>query len=98
MSESAARGQTFTHLSIPQAYEAYLAPPLFAPWAGALLDFVGVRAGAAVLDVASGAGIAEIHRTAAEGWGDLPPEGGITCHTFAHLARAVPGRTRLHEE
>ncbi len=57
MSESAARSQTFTHLSIPQAYEGYLVTPLCAPWARTLLDFVGVRAGAAVLDVASGAGI-----------------------------------------
>ena len=57
MSESAERSQSFTHLSIPQAYQTSLVAPLFAPWARILLDFVGVSAGALVLDVASGTGV-----------------------------------------
>lgn len=57
MSESGERSQSFTHLSIPQAYQASVVAPVFAPWARILLDFVGVRAGASVLDVASGTGV-----------------------------------------
>jgi ubiquinone/menaquinone biosynthesis C-methylase UbiE len=64
MSESSARSHTFTNLSIPQAYEAYLVAQLFAPWARTLLDVVGIGPGAAVLDVASGTGI--VARLAAE--------------------------------
>jgi len=41
----------------PAAYERYLVPAIFAPWAGRLLDRAGVRPGAHVLDVACGTGI-----------------------------------------
>ena len=57
MAEPAGRSQAFVHMSIPQAYEAYLVGPLFAPWAQNLVDAVGIQAGAVVLDVASGTGV-----------------------------------------
>jgi ubiquinone/menaquinone biosynthesis C-methylase UbiE len=41
----------------PEAYETYLVPTLFAPCAKRLLEVVGVRAGARVVDVACGTGI-----------------------------------------
>jgi ubiquinone/menaquinone biosynthesis C-methylase UbiE len=56
-SEPIERSQSFAHQSVPQAYQTYFVPSLFAPWARLLLDFVGVRAGASVLDVASGTGV-----------------------------------------
>jgi ubiquinone/menaquinone biosynthesis C-methylase UbiE len=43
--------------SAPEAYEAYLVPTLFAPCAQRLLEAVGLRAGARVVDVACGTGI-----------------------------------------
>jgi ubiquinone/menaquinone biosynthesis C-methylase UbiE len=51
------RTTAFTSASVPEAYERHLAPALFAPWADVLIDTVGVRAGAEVLDVASGTGV-----------------------------------------
>ena len=73
MSESSARSQTFTNLTIPQAYEAYLVPQVFAPWARTLLDMVALESGTSVLDVASGTGI--VARLAAERVG---PTGQVT--------------------
>jgi ubiquinone/menaquinone biosynthesis C-methylase UbiE len=52
------RSSLFTAQSVPDAYERYVAAPLFAPWAELLLDHVGSLAGARVLDVASGTGVA----------------------------------------
>ncbi|WP_416886642.1 class I SAM-dependent methyltransferase [Marinospirillum sp.] len=43
--------------SAPEAYEAYLVPPMFAPWAERLLDRATAREGERVLDVACGTGI-----------------------------------------
>ena len=43
--------------SAPEAYETYLVPTLFAPCAQRLLEAVGVRAGARVVDVVCGTGI-----------------------------------------
>ena len=51
------RSSAFTSESVPDAYERYLAPTLFEPWAELLLDTVVVAAGAHVLDVASGTGV-----------------------------------------
>lgn len=41
----------------PKAYERYLVPRLFAPWAEHLIDFTGLASGERVLDVACGTGI-----------------------------------------
>jgi SAM-dependent methyltransferase len=43
--------------NIPQAYEKYLVPALFAPWAAKLIDFAKLEPGERVLDVACGTGI-----------------------------------------
>ena len=43
--------------SAPEAYEAYLVPPMFAPWAERLVDRAGVGAEDRVLDVGCGTGV-----------------------------------------
>lgn len=40
-----------------EAYEQYLVPPMFAPWADRLLETIGIHEGDTVLDVACGTGI-----------------------------------------
>jgi len=42
--------------SVPQAYDEFLRPRLFEPWATLLLDAVALRAGESVLDIATGPG------------------------------------------
>lgn len=42
--------------SVPKAYEEFLRPRLFEPWAKLLLDEVALRAGESVLDIATGPG------------------------------------------
>ena len=59
--------------SAPEAYERYLVPPIFAPWAEGLLDAAEVREGDRVLDVACGTGI--VARRATSRVGD---EGDVT--------------------
>ena len=50
------RSEGFADASVPDAYDRYLTPYLFEPWACELLARAGMREGAAVLDVASGPG------------------------------------------
>src|ERR1700727_1840780 len=57
MSDLGDRSSLFKTESVPDAYERYVAAALFEPWAGVLLDTVGVEAGTRVLDVASGTGV-----------------------------------------
>lgn len=45
----------------PEAYEQYLVPPIFEPWADRLLDTGGVHEGDHLLDVACGTGIVARH-------------------------------------
>ncbi len=46
----------FTNPSVPKAYDEFLVPRLFEPWAKLLLDEVNLQPGEAVLDVATGPG------------------------------------------
>jgi ubiquinone/menaquinone biosynthesis C-methylase UbiE len=57
MSDLGDRSSLFRAESVPDAYERYVAPALFQPWAELLLDTVGLGVGAEVLDVASGTGV-----------------------------------------
>lgn len=50
----------FGAASVPGAYERYLVPPIFRPWAEVLADFADVAEGEAVLDVASGTGVVAV--------------------------------------
>src|SRR5258707_15126778 len=43
----------FTNPSVPRAYDEFLVPRLFEPWARLLLDEVNLQPGEAVLDVAT---------------------------------------------
>jgi SAM-dependent methyltransferase len=51
------RSAAFAAASVPGNYERRLAPVVFEPWARVLVDAVGIGAGDAVLDVASGTGV-----------------------------------------
>jgi len=46
----------FTEASVPKAYDEYLVPRLFEPWAKRLLDEVKLKSGEIVLDIATGPG------------------------------------------
>ncbi len=51
------REAAFAASSVPENYEARLAPVIFTAWAEKLVNAVGVRPGDQVLDVASGTGV-----------------------------------------
>jgi SAM-dependent methyltransferase len=61
-------GGLFDVGTVPDAYQRYLVPPIFTPWAKVLIDFAGVSTGDVVLDVASGTGV--VAATAAARVGD----------------------------
>ena len=46
----------FTNPSVPKAYDKFLVPRLFEPWARLLLDEIDLRPGETVLDIATGPG------------------------------------------
>ena len=51
----------------PEAYEQYLVPPLFAPWAERLIAHANLQKGDRVLDVGCGTGIVARHAAARVG-------------------------------
>jgi len=53
---------------VPENYERYLVPSIFAPWAHDLIEAAALRSGERVLDIACGTGI--VARTAARTLGD----------------------------
>lgn len=50
-------GELFDVASVPDAYDRYLVPSIFRPWAHALVDFAAISKGESVLDVAAGTGV-----------------------------------------
>src|SRR6476619_3949123 len=54
--------------NVPENYERYLVPSIFAPWAHDLVEVAALRSGERVLDIACGTGI--VARTAARILGD----------------------------
>ena len=50
------RSFQYTSPSVPKAYDEFLVPRLFEPWAKLLLDEANLQAGEAVLDLATGPG------------------------------------------
>lgn len=50
----------FAAPSVPVAYQRFLEPVMFAPWAERLVEMVGISPGDAVLDVACGTGAAAL--------------------------------------
>lgn len=54
--EDASRSAAFGQESVAESYRRYLQPHLFDPWAGRLIDYVGLEPGQVVLDVAAGTG------------------------------------------
>ncbi len=61
-------GALFDAGTVPDAYERYLVPSIFKPWASVLINFANVSTGEVVLDVASGTGA--VAATAADRVGD----------------------------
>ena len=49
--------------SVPENYERYLVPSIFAPWADDLVEMAALEPGQRVLDIACGTGV--VARTAA---------------------------------
>ena len=76
--------------TVPDAYERYLVPPIFKPWADVLVDFAGVSDGEEVLDVASGTGV--VAATAAERVGDA---GRVVATDVSAAMLAVAGAAHL---
>ena len=79
----------FTNPSVPKAYDEFLVPRLFEPWANLLLDKIGLRPSEHVLDVATGPGT--VARLAAQRVG---VEGRICAADVAHpmlqIAKSKP--------
>jgi ubiquinone/menaquinone biosynthesis C-methylase UbiE len=79
----------FTNPSVPKAYDEFLVPRLFEPWATLLLDETDLRPGETVIDIATGPGT--VARLAAARVG---PSGRIVATDIAPpmlaIARAKP--------
>jgi SAM-dependent methyltransferase len=81
----------FARLSFPEMYEQSLVGPLFRPWAGPLLDDVGLAPGDRLLDVACGTGI--VARLAKERGGERGMVVGVDVSPamLAVASRVTPG-------
>ncbi len=66
----------------PQAYERYMVPTLFIPWAQKLLARAALHAGERVLDVACGTGCVFRAKVATDSGRTLPPIPVEGCHPF----------------
>jgi ubiquinone/menaquinone biosynthesis C-methylase UbiE len=79
----------FTNPAVPKAYDEFLVPRLFEPWARSLLDETDLRPGESVLDIATGPGT--VARLAAARVG---PRGRVLATDIAlpmlEIARAKP--------
>jgi ubiquinone/menaquinone biosynthesis C-methylase UbiE len=82
MSEGRSAG--FTAGSVPEAYDRFMAPQLFEPWARELVGRAKLRSGSSVLDVASGPGT--VARLAAAVVG---PEGRVVASDISPAMLAV---------
>jgi ubiquinone/menaquinone biosynthesis C-methylase UbiE len=84
----------FTVPSVPQAYEAFLVPRLFEPWARLLLDEAQLMPAQVVIDIATGPGT--VARCAAR---LLGPSGRIVATDIARpmldIARAKPASATM---
>lgn len=79
--------------SAPEAYEEYLVPPMFAPWAERLIDRVELQEGDSVLDVGCGTGI--VARRAASRVGDQGTVVGLDVNDgMLDVARATGAESR----
>jgi ubiquinone/menaquinone biosynthesis C-methylase UbiE len=75
--------------NIAERYQRYTVPNLFVPWAEALVEAAGVRAGQAVLDVACGTGV--VARTASRAAGRSGKVVGLDINAgMLEVARSVP--------
>lgn len=83
--------------SASEAYEQYLVPPMFAPWAERLIDAVEIREGERVLDVACGTGI--VARRAAPRTGERGTVVGIDVNDgMLEVAEATAAELRTQIE
>lgn len=75
----------------PAAYESFLVPAMFAPFAERLVQAAGVQFGSLVLDVACGTGI--VSRTAADRAGATGAVTGVDLgEPTLEIARSIPGK------
>jgi ubiquinone/menaquinone biosynthesis C-methylase UbiE len=79
----------FTNPSVPKAYDEFLVPRLFEPWARLLISQAGLRPSETVLDIATGPGT--VARLAAA---EVGPRGRVVATDIAlpmlEIARAKP--------
>lgn len=81
---SGGRSRGFTAGSVPEAYDRFMAPQLFEPWARELVGRAKLRRGSSVLDVASGPGA--VARLAAAAVG---PDGRVVASDISPAMLAV---------
>jgi ubiquinone/menaquinone biosynthesis C-methylase UbiE len=90
---SEARSRGFVELSVPEAYERFMGPQLFEPWARELVARARPRDGMRVLDVASGPGTVAALIAAAVGESGRVAANDISPAMLA-LAASKPAKPR----